>query len=279
MTSISQTQRDAARRIAHDVPDVDAGLPRWARRNNPIILRQLGAYWRVFLPQAAPLLKMFLLQSAFLLVSIQFEWLFVVLLTFLIPVAVGLPYIFYIYGQALARAINYASTGMAEEYEKDTLRLLRTTPFTTREIVLSKVAAAVWRQADDIEQLLAYAAMVSLPAVLAIYLNGWPPSENNGLLQLMTIINYAACIIRIPLEITMASALGTMLGATVRSRSIAFMATAVVMFFYFLLINTARLVELSWAMQLGVDALLPVVLPVIVTALAVLGTMAYIERD
>lgn len=277
--AVSQTQREAARRIAHEVPDIDANLPKWAQRKNPIILRQLGAHWRVFLPQLGPLIRVFLLQAFIVLMSIQFGWMYIIILTFLIPVLVALPFVVGLYVQTLGRTINYAATGMSEEYEHDTLRLLRTTPFSTQEIVLSKISAAAWRQAEDMEQLLAYLSIIAVPPLMAIYLALWPPEEIQGINQLLTLVTFASLLIRLPLEIFMVSALGTMLGATIRFRSTAYLATAVLVFFYYLLLFLARFVGMPWPTQMIVDAIVPLVLPVIIAYGAMRLTVIQIERD
>jgi len=277
--SVSQVQRDAAHRIAHEVPNVDDTLPIWARRRNPIILRLLGEHWRVFLPQIPPLIKSFLFQVVIVLLTIQFDWMYIVILTFLIPMVVAVPYAGYIYIQALGRAISLSTTGMAEEYEHNTLRLLRTTPFSSKEITLSKIMAAVWRQADDLDYLMLIATTISMPIILAIYLGTFPPEDIGYAAQIMTIVTFAASVIRIPLELFMVASLGTMMANYVRSRSIAFLLTASLVFFYFLLINLARLVPMDWPLQLLVDAALPLILPPIVSMGAIAFAVWQIEQD
>lgn len=277
--AVSQAQREAAYRIAHEIPDVDSNLPVWARRKNPIIMRQLGAHWRVFLPQIGPLSRLFLMQSIVVLLSIQFSWMYIIILTFLIPVLVAIPVVFYYYVQMIGNTINSATAGMAEEFTHDTLRLLRTTPFTTREIVLSKISAAAWRQAEDVEQLLSYISLIAVPPVIALYLAWWPPEDIQGVNQILTVVMFASLLLRLPLEVFMVSALGTMMGATVPYRSTAYLATAVLTFFYYLLLFLARFVEMHWAAQMVVDSFIPLVLPVIIALLAIQFTVMQIERD
>ena len=277
--SVSQAQRDAARRIAHEIPDIDSTLPIWAQRRNPIILRMLGAHWRVFFPQARPLIKLYVFQIPLVLITIKFSWIYIVILTFLLPSLVALPYAFYLYLQTIGRTIAYATSGMAEEYENDTLRVLRTTPFTTREIVLSKIAAAVWRQADEVDQLLFYAAALSMPVIMSIYLANWPPEEIQGINQVMTVFTFASSIVRIPLEVFMIGSIGTLMGTLIRSRSTAFLSTAVLVFFYFLLLNLLRVVDMPWTTQLFVDAVLPIVLPIIMIIGAIQFAVLQIEND
>jgi len=277
--SVSQAQRDAAQRIAHEVPNVDDTLPIWARRRNPIVLRLLGEHWRVFLPQIPPLLKSFLFQVVIVLLTAQFDWMYIVVLTFLIPMVVAVPYAAYIYLQALGRAISLSTTGMAEEYEHNTLRLLRTTPFSGRQIVLSKIMGAVWRQADDMDYLLYIAMTISMPIIMAVYLGTHPPEEIEYAAQIMTIFTFAASVIRIPLELFMVASLGTMMAAYIRSRSMAFLMTASLVFFYFLLINLVRFVPMPWTAQLFVDGVLPLLIPPLISLGAISFAVWQIERD
>lgn len=277
--SVTQSQREAAHRIAHDIPDIDTALPLWAKRRNPIILRMLGEHWRVFLPEFRPLVKLFIYQAVVVLATIEFPWVYIGLLTFLLPAVVILPYAFYLYFTAISRAIAYSTNGMAEEFEQNTLRILRTTPFSTREIVLSKVMAAVWRQADEIDQILSYAVFTSVPVLITIYLAQWPPDEFAGINQLLTITVFAACIIRIPLEIFMVASIGAMMGTYTRLRSTAYMSSAVLVFFYFLLINLMRLVDMSWQMHLVVEGVMPVILPLIIIWGAVSLAVKQIEAE
>lgn len=277
--TITQSQRDAAHRIAYDIPDIDSTLPNWARRRNPIVLRMLGEHWRVFMPEIKPLLQIFAYQTALVLATILFPWLYIVLLTFLLPAAMILPYAFYLYAQAIVRTIQFSSNGMAAEYEHDTLKLLRTTPFSTREIILSKMMAAVWRQADELDQILSYAAYITVPVLTTLYLSTWPPDDFNGVNQALTLTVFAASLLRIPLEVFMVASIGTLMGTYTRLRSTAFMAAMVLVFFYFLLVNLMRLVEMDWQMQIIVDAVIPLVLPIIITWVTISLTVQQIEQD
>jgi hypothetical protein len=277
--TISHNPVSMARRIAQDVPQIDQNFPQWARRTNPIVRRQLGMYWRVFPPQLGPITKWFCLQAVIMLLTIPYPLLMVVVLTFLLMSLFMLPVAFYIYIVTLGKIINQATTSMAEELKNDTLALLRTTPLSTADIVLSNIAAAVWRRADELDQVVWLKLMLSLPVIAMFYLTRWPTEDGLYVAQIMTVVTFAASLIRLPLEMFMVAALGVAMGAATGIRSSALIATATCTFFYFLLINLMRLLELSPGAQLIVDATLPLILPVIISWLAIRLAFYLINRD
>lgn len=268
-----------ARRIAHEVPDIDTSFPYWARRSNPIVRRQLGMHWRTFPPQIGPLLKWFVGVSAAVLLTIPYSYLFLFILTILLAGMVLLPYAFYVYVRALAAIIADTSTAVASEFQNSTLTLLRTTPFSAMDILLSKVSAAVWRRMDELDQVLTFSAALGMPAILLFYLTYWSPTDYPGLPQIMAIINYAVALIRLPLEMFMVGSLAAMMGAATRMRSSAITSTAVLMFFYVLLLNLARYLDVSWPVQVIIDSVLPVVLPIIISYAALHAAFYFITRD
>jgi hypothetical protein len=262
--AITRTQA-IARRLAHDVPNVDENLPGWARRSNPIIRRQLGAHWRVFPPQARPLLKWFTFFAIFLMSTAKYPFMFLFILTLLLAVILILPSIIYMYFRALGHIISDATQSIVSEFQNDTFTLLRTTPYSSTEIVLSKIIASVWRRMVELDMTLNMVAIMGAPPILMFYLYLWPPSTDPAIAQWMSVATYGSFLLRLPLEMFMVAALAVMMGAMTRLRSTAFSATATLAFFYFLLLNLARFLDLSWQMQLLVDAILPVVLPILIS--------------
>lgn len=277
--TLTKAQTVIARRIAREIPDIDEQLPNWARRNNPIVRRQLGIYWRVFPPQPGPVLKWLAIQSGLLLLTILYPVLFVMILTFLLAAITILPYAFWLYVQALGHVANESTSAMADEFRNETLTLLRTTPFSAREIILSKIAASVWRRMDDLDYVISLALVLGMPAIALFYLTTWPPNEVPVVAQGLTIIMMASSLIRLPLEMFMVASVGTMMGAAVHNRSTALLSTLTLVFFYFLLINLARLLTLSWPMQLIVDSVLPILFPIVISWLAVRLTLHLVTRD
>ena len=254
-----------ARRLAHEVPNVDENLPIWARRSNPIIRRQLGVHWRVFPPQPRPLLKWFGFFSAFVLLTVAYPFLFLFILTMLLAVAMLVPGVVYIYVRALSHIVADATQAIVAEFQNDTFTLLRTTPFSGREIVLSKITAAIWRRMGDLDLTMSMVAVMGAPPFLLFYLYLWPPEQQSGIAQALTVAAYGSLIVRLPLEMFMVSSLAVMMGAMTRLRSSAYSATITLVFFYFLLLNLAHFLEMSWQMQLFVDAILPIILPIVIS--------------
>lgn len=277
-SSLSHAQ-SVARRIASESPDIDANLPVWARRSNPIIRRQLGAHWRVFPPQPWPLFKWYVIFAGFVLLTIPYPFLFLFILTLLLAVFLLLPAVVYLYFQTLVYIIHDASQAVVDEFQNETFTLLRTTPFTAREILLSKVMAAIWRRMSDLDLVIMMAVPMVVSPTLIFYLWLWPPEEFYGTAQWLTVITYGATLIRLPFEMFMVASVAAMMGAITRLRNTAFSATVALMFFYFLLLSLARLLELSWQMQLVVDALLPVVLPILISIGAISLALRYVTRD
>jgi hypothetical protein len=70
-----------------------------------------------------------------------------------------------------------------------------------------------------------------------------------------------------------------MMGSAVKLRTSAFVSTAGLAFFYFLLINLLRLVPMAWWLHLIVDSILPVVLPLIISYGAIKATIRLIKQD
>jgi hypothetical protein len=270
---------EVARRIAHENPNIDESLPFWARRSNPIVRRELGIYWRVVPPQVGPMMKWTAVQAILMLLTIAYPVLLIVILTLLLAAMLLLPVGLYIYIKALGEIIHTASASMADEYKNDTMTLLRTTPYTVKDIVLSKISAAVWRRMDELDQVMTIALGLSVPALAIIYLSLYPPESGLAYAQILTVVGLVASLVRLPLEMFMVSSLGVMMGSAVKLRTSAFVSTAGLAFFYFLLINLLRLVPMAWWLHLIVDSVLPVALPLIISYGAIKATIRLIKQD
>ncbi|PJF20999.1 MAG: hypothetical protein CUN56_13310 [Phototrophicales bacterium] len=277
--ALTPAQLEIARRIAHEVPDMDSTLPNWAKRTNPLIRRHLKDGWRVFPPELDTILKWFILQMVILLVSLVFDLVYVYLMMLVLVSALFFPFMLYIYGRVLLTILSDSAHLMADEYENDTLTLLRTTPLTTREIVLSKISATVWGHMDDLALTIFFTLIFGTPMIALFYLLEYPPSQQPGISQIASILVLAASIIRLPLEMFMIGALGVMMGAAARIKRNALLGTAVLCLFYFLLLNLARLIPLAWYWQVFVDAALPIILPLVIIWGAVQATVYLITRD
>lgn len=243
---------------------IDWQLPEWARRSNPIVRRHLGVYAKTLPPQARPLFKLFLVQAILVLLTVPFPFIFNVTLPLITVSILLLPIAFYFYAQVIIAIANDAATTMLKELSNNTLNLLRTTPLSSRQILLGKIAAAIWRRAEDLNLLLVSAALFGLPAIVMLMANEWSPEQYVYTSQIGIVLVFGASILRLALEPFMIATLGVLIGAMVPVRSSALVATLLLTFFYFLFINLLRLLPLSLFTHVIVEAVLPVVLPLLI---------------
>ncbi|TVR21380.1 MAG: hypothetical protein EA396_08200 [Anaerolineaceae bacterium] len=271
--AFTNVQREAVRKLIYDVPDIDRRLPIWARRTNPIVLRELGPYWRVFPPELSPVLRWLAAHAALLILSVFSSLVFIPIIIAMI-VGVGmLPFMVYYYGGVLLRLIHDAAGSMAREYENSTIDVLRATPYSTREIVLSKITAAVWRRMDMVLIATSFTVTVGMTVIVVIYLNAYPPETHGILPQVLSFLALLTSLIRVPLEMFMAAALAVLLGAASRSKQIAFLSTAGLLFFYFLLTNMLSLLSVGLAVRVFIDVILPLAAPALIAYFCVRRTI------
>jgi hypothetical protein len=276
--TLTPAQKDVAQRIAHDVPNLDESLPHWARRSNPIVRRELREYWRVFPPEARPILFGVIVQAVILLISITFPLIFIPVIIAVLIAVIMFPFLLYNYGAALIALLQDASHSMAREYEQNTIHLLRATPYTTQEIILSKITAAVWRRMDIFVILTTFTVTLGMPIIVVTYLNLYPPEQYPLVSQGLSFVALIAHLIRVPLELFMASGIAVLMGAAARSRPSAYMASLVLVAFYFILINLLRFISVHWPIRLFLDAGIPVILPVMILLFCIWQTKRILQR-
>lgn len=252
------------REMAQARHTIDSNLPAWARRSNPIVRRQLGYFWRVIPPQIEPLIQWYIIQSIIVLATVALPLLYTLLLPLVLISMTILPFALVYYGRALYDLAAESSRAMVSEVEDNTLQLLLATPMTVRDILLSKIAASMWRQSDPLSILLSIITFTQMPAITLIYINAFPTQEFGFLPQIMIVCVFAASILRLPLEMFMVAAIGQYIGTTTPGRGTAAATTLGVVVFYFALLNAPRLFSLSPPMVLLVEGILPVVLPALV---------------
>jgi hypothetical protein len=266
------------REIVQSHHEIDTQFPQWARRSHPIVRRHLGRYWRVMTPQVEPVLQWYLVQAALVLLTYPIPFLFTIILPVVI-VSVGLlPFAFYYYAQTLYALASDATQSMVREIEGSTLNLLLATPYSAREVLLSKLAGAMWRQSEPLSLLLSVVSMTQMPTLVLIYLNQLPSEEFGILSQVITIIAFGVAIVRIPLEMAMTAAISAYVGVTTRGRSTAVITTLTLLIFYFVLINVPRLMPLGIVGHIIVDGVLPLMLPLAIIALMMSMTQRAIHR-
>jgi hypothetical protein len=154
-----------------------------------------------------------------------------------------------------------------------------TTPLPLRHILFSKAAASVWRQIEDLSLIIMAAALLSLPFIGLQYASYWSFDELTVVSRVSLIVGLASSLVRLVLEPFMVAALAMAVGAGVPSRIPAAISLGVICFFYFLLVNLPRLMDLSAEMRIMVEFVLPVILPLLVTWIAFRTAIYILRRD
>ena len=261
------------------IPEIDRNLPSWARRTNPVVRRDLGAYWKTLTPDMMLVLRVYLIQVGLILVSFVFPVLFVLLMPTVTVTLVLLPVGLALYAQILYGVGAAAATSVAKERRNTTLDLLLLIPHPTMHTLFSKVAAAVWRQTENLSLVLMGAATVSLPLLIIQYDVFISFADDPLLMRIGLALSLGMSIVRVLIEPVMIGALGVLAGAAIPSRIPAIVTTVGVGGAYFLLINLARLAPLDTAGRLLVEIILPAVLPLLITALAFRAAAFLLTRD
>ena len=244
--------------------ELDKRLPPWARRSNPIIRRHLGMYWKTILPDAMFLVKIVLIQAGLIAATLPIPFLFDLALPTITASILLLPVAIYMYIQVLF-AIGYAtSVNVADEVRNDTFTLLRVTPIDLQTILASKIAAAIWRQVENLGLLIIAAALFSMPILISQYASIWPLDDYPILSRLGMVLGLVVSLLRLVLEPFMIGALGVMAGAALRVRASAVVATGLIAFFYFISLNLMRFLKIPWPLQFIVEFVLPVALPLLI---------------
>ena len=276
-------------------PDNPRRLPAWARRSHPLVRRHLGIQHTTPL-EIRPILRLLLWQAALIGASLLLPLLGHGYLSVLVTSIVLLPIAVLFYGGMMASIIllpaalalygwllfdigMHAAGTILNERQKDTLLLLRTTPFSLPEIFLSKIAASIWRQTGTLNLILRAAAVLSLPFVFVEHIMLLPSAQYPFLARLGIVIGLVVSLLRLLLEPLMAGALGILAGTLAAFHIPAAIGTAAVMSAYFLLINLIRLLPLSLPQRLLIEWALPLLGPLLVTWAALQVAAAILRRD
>jgi len=222
-------------------------LPYWARATNPIVRRHLGLYWRTLPPQFEPIFYITGTWIALILIGIILPFItdlattMIVVSVLVIPIGIG----FYIHAMCSVAANSAAA--MSDEMRNKTMHLLMSTPMSLDQILLGKVAAAIWRKMDDL-MLIVQAAAVFGPPLIIMHYAGLFPLRDSGLLSYALIIGMIiVSLLRLVLEPLMFGMLGVGIGAYVPYRSTAMTMSIALVGFYFLLMFMVH--------QVGIDAM------------------------
>ena len=258
---------------------VDQNLPSWARRGNPIVMRHLGGWYRAELPEIGALARLYFLQIGILLLTFLLPFLFVFLIPFMTACLFLLPFGFYYYIRMLFHIMADAVANVTEELRGNTFELLRMTPFALYEILLSKAAAALWRQMGLLSSLLLFASIISLPVLAVQVFDSWPLSDYPLVSRLALMCSLTSVLLRLVLEPLMIAIIAIALGITLPYRGIATVWTVSVMVLYYLLVNLPRLLPLNWPLRFILEYVLPVALPLLLTMLFMRYAIHAIMRD
>jgi len=259
--------------------EIDTGLPYWARRSNPLVRRELGAAWRTMLPEIGFLRQAFIIQTILVALTLPFPFLIELALPTVTAAIILLPFAVVVYARVLVIVSSAGARSMTNELQNDTLNVLRTTPYSLKEIIASKAAAAMWRQIEDLGLLMLGVTLLSTPLLISYYGTLWPLDQNPLLARVAIVVGLGVSIIRMLLEPFMVAMIGVLMGTALRTRSAGTTGTLVVGAFYFLCINLARFIHMSWPMRFIVDFVLPLALPVLIMGLVIWLTSYLIERE
>ncbi len=259
--------------------EIDRDLPAWARRTNPIVRRDLGSYWKTLTPDMWMVLRLYLMQVALVALSILLPILLVLVMPTVTVTLVLLPAGLVLYAQILYEIGASSATSVVKERKNQTLDLLRIIPDTALHTLYSKVAASIWRQTENLSLILVGTTLASMPLLIIQYEVFISFNQHPILMRIGLILALGISILRVMLEPMMIGALGALVGAAIPSRVPAIVTTAVLGGAYFLLINLVRLAPLDEAARFGVEIVLPLVLPLVITFLAFRGAAYLLERD
>ena len=229
--------------------------------------------------ESGVLARILLIQGALLALSLLVPLLLPLIFT-LLPVAmVLLPVVFALYARLLLRIGFFTVRLVVEEQRDNTMTLLRTTPMSLRQILYSKAAAGVWRQVEDLGLVIMAASLLTLPVIGLLYAQYWAFEENTLVSRLTLMLGLLSSLLRLMLEPLMIAALALATGALVPVRIHANVALGGQFFFYFLLLNMPRLLELPPALRIALEFVLPLALPVLIALGALQLAQSLLTRD
>jgi len=264
--------------VTHRDIEIDAGLPMWARRSNPVVRRELGAFWKRLLPDMNLVSKIVGFQVLLLLVMpIQF------VMTLTLPVAmlavVLMPVVLFFYARVLLSVVNTAATSITAASNNYTLDLLRVTPIPLPRIILGKIAASVWQSIEDIDLVVLGLAIFSLPFLTIHYLDSGTMQDTMYAMRLVAIAGLITLPIRALIEPFMFSAMAIAMGSALPTRAAAVVSTLGLMVFYYLMLFIPLTAPLGIGLRVFLEIVLPLLLPCLLTFASLMFALWYIERN
>ena len=268
-----------ARLTAPEARAIDRGLPEWARRSNPIVRRHLGEHWKMMALDITMVARLFLINGLFVLLSLPLPFLLTVIMPTVTVSFVLLPTGFVLYAQSLLMIGIVSAIVVSDERRNRSLDLLRVCPRPLHQVLYSKIAAAVWRQLENLTLIITTLALFSLPLLIIQYDMTVSTSDNPILMRLAVMLALASSLIRILLEAALVGAIGAVVGASTSMRAPAVIATVLLTAAYFVFINLIRLVHMGMEARLFVDIFLPLLLPAIIIPLCFRAAVHMLTRD
>lgn len=257
-------------------------IPYWARSTNPIVRRHLGLYWRTLPPQIEPLIKVFLGWAAILLLNIFFPFVIEMMMPLFVVSLLTIPAALFLYAHILYTIAYHASQTMAGELHNNTMPLLMTTPMTLGQILLGKIAAALWRRMDDWMAALQITLVFAPPILVMNIARVLSTQQQDGIFHIFIIINLLVVLLRIVVEPIMVGALAVMVGALVPYRSTAFTVSLAFVGFYFFFLNLITqfpdVTQQPWLYAI-VHFVIPLLMPILLIFLSLRATMFVITQD
>ena len=139
------------------------------------------------------------------------------------------------YAKALFSIAANSAVAMSDEMRNKTMHLLMSTPMSLEQILLGKVAAAIWRKMDDLILIVQAGALFGPPLIIMHYAAMFPVVDSGILSYPLVIIMSVVVLVRLVVEPIMFGMLGVGIGTYVPYRSTAMMMSVALVGFYFLL--------------------------------------------
>lgn len=224
-------------------------------------------------------LRIFIGNCIFVLLSLPMPFLLTLVMPTVMVSLVLLPIGFIMYAQSLLLIGTVAAVLVADERRNRSLDLLRACPRPLQQVIYSKIAAAVWRQLENLSLIITAAALLSLPLLVIQYDMLISMSQQAILMRLALVLALAASVIRIFLEVVLIGSIGALVGAATPLRAPAILTTTLLTGAYFALINLVRLLDVELAMRLFIEIALPLLLPLLLIPICLRLTVYLLTRD
>lgn len=268
-------------------------VPYWARSTNPIVRRHLGLNWRTIPPELNPIITGLVGWTIALILSLIMPLMQVAVSTIVIAAIIVLPFVAGLYGHILLSIAVTASDAMREEVQNDTLPLLRATPMSLNQILLGKVAVALWKRMDDLVLVSQTVMFFTPPILLSGYATYWPTQQNPILGLAIILFGLVVCMLRLLIEPVFVGIIAVLVSVVVPGRSAALTASIAFSVFYFVMINLVAhlpgirgetladktVIPPNLNLLFLVDFVLPIVVPLIMGYLMLRLATRIITRD